>query len=140
MVSSSDVDLTAGGNIGENARWQVDETVVDSQMKRSLNGLKNSVKATSLADFEFFSTFLQIHDENVVSVFKWILKQIKKKSSKSRADSESDFDHFDHSIYYYGASSDNLPAKPRYAFYFRILIIFINGMISFQGLHDLGLV
>jgi hypothetical protein len=119
-------DVTAGGNLGENARWQIDESIVESQLDCKLDDLIHSHKTASikLADFENFNIFLQSHDENVVTVLKWILKQMKRKSGNK----SSDVDDHRHTAYYNSrTSTDGLSSRTRS----QLCLVFIQGIQVF---------
>ena len=72
-------DLTAGGCTSEVPRWQIDEEVVISQLDRGLQYLTkhfSNDRITGIQDLKDFAAFLQNHDENITTAFKWCLETV----------------------------------------------------------------
>ena len=69
-------DLTAGGCISEVARWQIDDNIIIARLDKEWQSFGNQTNA-EIHNFKDFTMFLQNHDGNVLTAFKWFLDTIK---------------------------------------------------------------
>ena len=115
----SHTDLTAGGCATEFPQWQIDENVVISSLSKDFRTLDNQTNA-GIHNFKDFTTFLQNHDENVVTAFKWFLETIKRFHENPEKSRYRQFEDR-YSDYY---TSNSCPLIKRYIM-FNLLIIAI---------------
>ena len=120
MLFLSYTDPTAGGCTGEVPRWQIDEEVVIGHLDEGLQSLNLSKdEITGVHNFKKFAAFLQDHDENVVTAFKWFLETIHG-YHKDRELESSSYREDQYGDYYY--RSKRHPLQQRYYMYIYIYI------------------
>ena len=114
-------DPTAGGCTSEAPRWQIDEQVVISLLQKGLQNLNFSKdRITGIQDFKDFAAFLQNHDENITTAFKWCLETIDRFHNNRELES-SCYGEDRYGDYYY--SREGHPLKRRYYHIYFIIIL-----------------
>ena len=110
----SSTDPTAGGCTSEVPRWQIDEQVVISHLHKGLQNLNFSTDMiTGIQDFKDFAAFLQNHDENITTAFKWCLETIDRiHNNRELESSPKAYRQYRYGDYHY--SREGHPLKRRY--------------------------
>ena len=95
-------DLTAGGCVREVAQWQIDDNTIIARLDNEWQSLRNPTNA-DIHNFKVFTMFLQSHDGNVATAFKWFLEAIKRlhKDLSMFADTKNQHWRYCHSPQFY---------------------------------------